>query len=85
MNWKWTYSVSIDRKDILIEGRINSNDVPHLMIDLQLQRGHWRVKVYPVQIMKEENLTVSFAAISRLRTLSGFADLDDDHITIRTR
>ena len=81
-NVKCAYRISINRKDIFVKRRIDPNYVSHLMIDLELQRRHRSIKVDSVQVVKEENLTVAFATIARLRTFSWLADLDDDHIPI---
>lgn len=53
--------------------------VPHL-VDLQLERRHGRIEMNPVQVVHEEDLTVTFAPVSRLRALGRLADLHDHHV-----
>ena len=76
-----TNRIRIDRKDVLVKRRIDSNHVPHLMINFEFQRGHGRIEMHAVEVVHEQNLTVSFAAIARLGPLRGLAHFDDNHIT----
>ena len=46
-----TYRIGIDREDVLIEGRVDTDDVPHLMINFQLQWCHGRIEMDAVEVM----------------------------------
>jgi hypothetical protein len=50
----------IHREDILVERGVNSNDIPHLVVNLQLERIHGRIEVDLVQITHQEDLTHVF-------------------------
>lgn len=76
------HRVSIYGKDILIERGVNSDDITHLMVYLQLQGGHWSIKVNTVQVVHQQNLAVTFSTISWFRTFCGLPNLDDDHVSI---
>lgn len=69
-----THRIGIHSEDVLVECRINSDNVPHLMINLELQRGHRCVEVNFVQIAHQQDLTVTFPSIAGFRPLSRFAD-----------
>ena len=53
---KSSHRIGIDRKDILIKRRIDSNDIAHLMINFEFQRVHRSVKVYAVEVVHQEDL-----------------------------
>lgn len=74
------HRISIHGEDVLVKCRVYTNNVPHLMIYLELQRRHGSIEVDTVQIVHKENLTISFTTITRLRALRGFANFDDDHV-----
>ena len=76
-----TYCIGVYCEDILIESGVNTNDIPHLMIDLQFQRRHGRVEVYAVKVVQKEDLTVTLATVTGLRPLSRLADLDRDDVS----
>jgi len=75
------YRISIHREDIFIERGVYPDDISHLMIYLEFQWRHGCVKVDPVQIMQQKNLTITLATIARFGTLSGLANLHDNHIS----
>ena len=37
--------IGIHHEDVLVEGRVDTNDVLDLVVDLKLERVHWRVEV----------------------------------------
>ena len=76
------HCVSINSKDVLVERRIDANDVAHLVVNFQLQRGHRSIEVNAVQVVHQQNLTVTFSAITRLGPFCRLSDLDYDHIPI---
>ena len=76
------HRISIDTKDILIEGGVNTDDISHLMIDFQLQRGHRSIKMNAVQVMHQQDLAVTFSTITRLGPFRGLSDFDYDYISI---
>lgn len=78
-----TYSVRIDSKDILIKGWIYPNDIPHLVVNLELQRRHRAVEVDLVEVRHEKDLTVTFSAVTRLLTFARLADFNDHHVSIQ--
>ena len=45
------------------------------MINLKLQRRHGLIKVHSVQIVQQQNLTVSLCMVARLSALGGLATL----------
>ena len=75
-----THRVGIDSEDVLVERRVDTNHIAHLVIDLQLERSHRSVEVDPIEVLHEENLTVTLSTVTRLRPLRGLADLDDDNV-----
>jgi hypothetical protein len=75
-----TYRIGINGENVLVESRIYANNVPHLVVDLQLERRHGRIKMNAVQVVHEEDLTVTLAPVSRLRALGRLADLHDHHV-----
>jgi hypothetical protein len=75
-----TYRISINGENVLVESRIYANNVPHLVVDLQLERRHGRIEMNPVQVVHEEDLTVTLAPVSRLRALGRLADLHGHHV-----
>ena len=79
------HCISIDSEDILVEGGVDSNDVSHLVVDLQLERRHRRVEVDPVEILHDKDLTVTLSSVTRLRSLGRLADLDDDDVAKKYR
>lgn len=76
------HRVSIHGKDILIERGVDTDDISHLMVNLQLQWGHWGIKVNAVQIVHQQDLAVTFSTVTRLGPFRGLPDLDYDHISI---
>jgi hypothetical protein len=52
------------------------------MVDLQFQWGHWSVEVNTVQVVHQQDLAVTFSAISRFGPFCGFPNLDYDNISI---
>ena len=75
-----TYCISVDSEDVLVEGRVDTDDVAHLVIDFQLEWTHRRIKVDPVEILKQEDLTVTLATVAWLCALRRLADFDDDDV-----
>lgn len=61
-----THGVRIDLEYVLVEGRIDADDVPHLMVDLQFQWRHGCVKVDSVEVLQEEDLRISLSSVTRL-------------------
>ena len=76
------HRVGINGKDILIEGRVNTDDISHLMVDFQFQRGHRSIEVDAVQVVHQHDLTVTFSTVTRLGSFRGLSNLDYDHISI---
>ena len=76
-----TNRISVHGEDILVESGVDSDDVSHLMVYLQLQRRHRGVEVNSVEVVHQEDLTVTFATISGSRAFSRFADFDNDHVS----
>lgn len=52
------------------------------MVYLQFQGRHCRIEVYTVEVLHEQNLTVTLPSVTRLRALRRFADLAHDHIPL---
>ena len=46
-----THSISVDLEDVFVKSRIDANDIPHLVIDLELQRRHGSVEVDSVEVL----------------------------------
>ena len=82
-NGSATHGVSIDLEDVLVERRIDTDNVSHLMVDLQLERVHRGVKVNSVEVVQKQDLGITFPSISRLAALGRLADLDNDHVAMR--
>ena len=80
-----TYSIGIHSEDVLVERGVDTNDIPHLVIDFQLQRGHRCVEVNPVEVLHDEDLTATLSSVTRLRSLRRLADLDDHNVAQRYR
>jgi hypothetical protein len=78
--WDQAHSIRVHHKDVLVKGRVNANDVSHLVIDFELQRVHGSIEVDPVEIMQEQYLRITLATIARALTFARLSDLDDDHI-----
>ena len=78
-----THCIGINSEDIFVEGRVDTDDVAHLVVDLQLEWRHGGVKVHAVEVLHEEDLTVTLATVTRLRPLSRLADLHDDDVPAR--
>ena len=64
---KVAHGIGVDLEDILVECRVNSDDVPHLMVDLELQRRHGRVEVNSIEVLQKQDLRVSFTSVSGFR------------------
>ena len=77
--------IRIHHENVLIEGGVNSNDITHLMVDLKFQRRHGCIEMDTVEVMQEEELGITLAAIARSGAFSGFADFDYDHVTVVAR
>jgi len=45
------HRVGINSEDVLVEGGVNTDDISHLMVDFQFQRGHRSVEVDAVQVV----------------------------------
>ena len=60
-----THGIRINCEDILVEGRVDTDNVTHLMINLKFQGRHRCVEVHSVQIMQQEDLRVALPAIAR--------------------
>lgn len=61
-----TDSIGIDHENVFVEGRVDSNNISHLVINLQLHRRHWCIKVDTVEVVKEKDLRVTFTTIAGL-------------------
>ena len=75
-----TYSIGIHCEDVLVECRVNTDDIAHLMVNLELKRRHRSVEVHPVQVLHDENLTITLSTITRFRALGGLSDLDNNDV-----
>ena len=82
---KRTNRIGIDGENVLVEGWINTNDISHLMIDFQLQRCHWRIEMDTVEVLHQENLTVTLATIAWPGPLSRSANLDNHDVSVMNR
>ena len=80
-----THGIGIDLEEVLVEGRVDSDDVPHLMVNLEFQGSHGSVEVNSVEVSKEEDLRVSLSSVSRLRPFRRLSNLDDDHVAVSGR
>jgi hypothetical protein len=78
---KGTYRISIHLENVLVKSRVNPNDIPHLMVNLQLERAHRCVKVHAVEVLHEQDLRVSFAAIARSVRLGWLANFDHYNVS----
>ena len=76
-----THGVRIYLEDVLVKGRIYAYNVSHLMVYLQLERRHWRVKVDSIEVLQKEDLRVPFPSVTGLGRLGRLSDLHDDHIS----
>lgn len=76
-----THRISVDLENVLVEGRIDSNNVSHLVIDFQLQRRHGRVKVDSVEVLQEQDLRITFSSVSWFIGFGRFSDLDDNDVS----
>jgi hypothetical protein len=77
-----TYRIGIHHENILVERRVNADDIPHLMVNLEFERAHRRIKVHTVQVMEQQDLGVTLPTITGLLGLSGLAGFDDNNIPI---
>jgi hypothetical protein len=68
-------------ENILVKRRVDPNDIPHLVIDLQLEGRHGRIKVHAVEVLQEQDLRITLASVARLGRFGGLADLDDDEVS----
>lgn len=50
------------------------------MVNLQLERVHWRVEVYAVQVAHEEDLRVALASVAGFGAFRWAAALDYDDV-----
>ena len=80
-----TYCVSIHSEDILVERRVDTNDIPHLVVDLELEGRHRSVEVHTVEILHEKDLTVTLATVTRLGALRRLSDLDNNDVPTGVR
>ena len=76
------HRVGINSKDILIEGGVNTDNISHLVVDFQLQRVHRSIEVDAVQVVHQQDLTITFSTVTRLGPFSRLSNLDYDHISI---
>jgi hypothetical protein len=77
-----THGISVDGENVLVERGVDTDDVPHLVIDLELERVHGQIEVDAVEVVHEEDLRVTLATIAGLGALGGLADLNDDHVPV---
>ena len=61
-----THGIGIDSKDVLIECRVNPNDIAHLVVYLQFKGCHRRIEMHTVEVLHEQNLTVTLPSVARL-------------------
>lgn len=76
-----TNRVCINSKDVFVESGFNANDIFHVMADFEFQGRHRGVEMNLIEVLEEQDLTVTFATIPRFRTLCWFSDLDYDQVT----
>ena len=74
------YSIGINSEDVLVERRVDTDDIAHLVVDLELKWAHWRIEMDTVEVLHQENLTVTLATVTGLRALCGLPDLDHDDV-----
>jgi hypothetical protein len=80
-NGSFAYGVGIDGEDVFVERGVNSNDIPHLMVDLQFEWVHGSIKMDTVQVLHNQHLRVSLPTITRFRAFGRFANLYDNHVS----
>lgn len=78
---KMLYRVSVNSENVFVEGRVDANYVPHLMVDLQFHRRHGCIKVDTVEVVHYQDLRVSLATITGFRPLTRLSNFHDDNIT----
>ena len=61
-----THRIGIDSEQVLIERRVNTNNIPHLVVNLEFQGRHRGIEVYTVQVMHDKNLRITLATIAWL-------------------
>jgi hypothetical protein len=77
------YGIGINLEDVFVESGIDPNDIPHLMVDFQLQWRHGSIKVNSIQELQQQDLRISFSSITSLGSiLTGFSDLDHYHVSV---
>jgi len=76
-----THGVSVNLEDVLVKRWVDTDDIPHLMVDFQLEWVHGGVKVNSVEIVQQQDLRITLSSVSRLASLGRLADLDDDHVS----
>jgi hypothetical protein len=76
------HRISIYCENVFIECWINPNNVPHLMIYLQLQGRHGSVEMDSVQIVQQKDLAIALATVAWFRAFCWLADLNDDHVSV---
>src|SRR6266536_4754522 len=72
--------ISVNHQEVLIEFRIHANDIVNLVEDFQLEWRHWSPVMNTVEEVEEQDLGVTFPAVTRLRLrLFGFLSYLDNH------
>lgn len=72
--------VGVDHQEVLVEGRVDADDVLDLVEDLELGGSHRRIEVDAVEEAHEEHLRVALAAVAGTVALGRLADLDDHDV-----
>jgi hypothetical protein len=70
--------VGVDGEKVLVERRIDTDDVLDLVVDFEFGGSHRRVEMNTVEETHHEHLRVTLSTVTGTLTLSGLADLDDD-------
>ena len=83
VHYRHTYRIGVDSEDVLIEGWVNTNDIPHLMIDLELERSHSSVEMNPVEVLHDQNLTVTLSTVTGLGAFCRLPNFDHDNVPMR--
>lgn len=75
-----TYRVSVHSENVFIESWVNSDNIAHLMVDLEFQWRHRGIEVNPVEVVHQQDLTVTLATITGPRAFGGFSYFRYDHV-----
>ena len=78
-----THRISVHSEYVFVERGVNADYVPHLVVNLKLEGTHWRVEVNAVEVLHDEDLTITLAAVTWLAALCRLADFDNYNISAK--